>query len=169
MKTFGLILASALIFSTLGCDINQRLDRLEKDNQDLKSQIQKDQTVRDYDLQAKCSKDARLWFNENWQRDKNTIYLEFTNHYDKRFNTCMIEVEFHFNMPDSPQQHWWVNDMSVWNIYENLKLADFSEDHITDPTFTTAPRNEVTACESGGNKCTSLDQFNSMSNSYLSN
>ena len=62
------------------CDSSERIARLEKQNQALQAEISKSSTTADYDLQAKCSKDAREWFNENWSRDKDTILLDFTNH-----------------------------------------------------------------------------------------
>ena len=48
-----------------GCD-TARVDRLEKENAELKAKVDKADVARDYDLQAKCSKDARAWFNKNW-------------------------------------------------------------------------------------------------------
>jgi ribosomal protein S13 len=56
-ETFG----SALIVAT-GCDNGERISRLEKQNQELQAEIKKRDAVAEYDLQAKCSKDARGWF-----------------------------------------------------------------------------------------------------------
>jgi hypothetical protein len=73
-----------------GCD-TARVDRLEKENAALKAKVDKADVALNLDLQAKCSKDARTWFNQNWPRDKNTIMLDFTNHYNAKFNKCLAK------------------------------------------------------------------------------
>ena len=60
---YALLICGCLIAS--GCD-TERLNKLEKENADLKSKLDRQSAVVNYDLQAKCSKDARAWFNENW-------------------------------------------------------------------------------------------------------
>lgn len=88
-----------ILFAAMGCDNSERISRLEKQNQDLRAEVSRSRATADYDLQAKCSKDAREWFNVNWAggRDKDTILLNFTNHYDKNLNKCFILVEYHYN------------------------------------------------------------------------
>jgi hypothetical protein len=79
-----------------GCDAD-RIAKLEKENTELKAKVDRQEAAMNYDLQAKCSKDAHVWFNKNWSRDKNTILLDFTNHYNAKFNKCLILVEYHYN------------------------------------------------------------------------
>ena len=51
----------SLVFLALdvGCDISDRIARLEKQSQDLQAEVTKSRAAADYDLKAKCSKDAR--------------------------------------------------------------------------------------------------------------
>jgi hypothetical protein len=56
-----------------GCD-TARVDRLEKEKAALKAKVDKADVARDFDLQAKCSTDARAWFTLTFApRDKNTV------------------------------------------------------------------------------------------------
>src|SRR5579859_1367236 len=82
-------LVLSLILCT-GCDHEDRISRLEKQVSGLRSDVDKTSAERDFDLQAKCAKDARLWFNENWSKDKDSVFLDFTNHYNKSSNSCLI-------------------------------------------------------------------------------
>src|ERR1700682_3437330 len=96
MSRFLLLLAAAVLLATTGCDNSDRIARLEKQNQELLAEVKKGQASADYDLQAKCSRDARAWFNETWSRDRDTILLDFSNHYNKKENKCFIFVEYHY-------------------------------------------------------------------------
>jgi len=164
MTRLGAVLLCTVFASVIGCDTGKRLSRLEKENAELKAQVEKDQAARDLDLQAKCSKDARDWFNENWSRDKDTILLDFTNHYNKSSNSCLIFVEFHYSFGPSTS---WVNDMSLWNVYENAKYAQFSERIIID--YKNGGSNNVVTCDVDGTKCTSADEFSKLTTPFLTN
>lgn len=147
----------------IGCDTGNRISRLEKENEDLKAEIQKNHIALDYDLQAKCSRDARAWFNENYSRDKDTLLLDFSNHYNKSSNSCMIFVEYHFRSGADG----CFNDMSLWNVYENSKYGQFVESYVINnkgPSGT-----NVSTCEVGAQKCTNVDQFNAMMQPYMNN
>lgn len=66
-----------MILVAIGCDTPDRVSRLEKQVQELQTKVGKDQAAIDYDLQSKCSKDAKAWFNESWGRgDKDTVLLD---------------------------------------------------------------------------------------------
>jgi hypothetical protein len=106
-----------------GCDTGERIARLEKQNEELKAEIKKNQAAADFDLQAKCAKDARAWFNETWSRDKNTILLDYTNHYHRASNKCYILVEYHYSWGDKSGS--WVNDMILYDVYENSQSREF--------------------------------------------
>jgi hypothetical protein len=161
----AIFLGTVLIFGC-GCQTD-RITRLEKQNEDLKSQMAKESTARDFDLQAKCSKDAKAWFNENYSgtgRDKDTSLLSYTNHYHKASNECLIVVEYHFNQ--AAMQSWF-NDISLWNVYENSKYGSFVEVHSTD--YTKQIENRVQTCNVADQKCTTIDQFNGLVQPYMNN
>jgi len=147
-----------------GCDTSERISRLEKQNQELQAEVSRNRATADYDLQAKCSKDARVWFNENWTADKGTILLNYTNHYSKKFGKCFILVEFHYNQGKGPS---WYNDVMLWNVYENSRGANFVENHFIKFNPGVNSEDRVVTCEVGGNRCKSLEEFNGLVRPYL--
>jgi hypothetical protein len=155
-----------IVLAIAGCDTGERITRLEKENAELKAQLDRGHLALDDDLQAKCSKDARAWFNENWSRDKDTVLLDFTNHYNKTSNTCFIRVEFHYSEVPAPS---WTNDITLWNVYENSKYGNFTEQHVIDFKSPHGPEDKVISCEVYGANCAGIDQFNSLTQPYMNN
>jgi hypothetical protein len=156
-----------MILFLAGCDTPDRVTHLEKQVQELQTKVSENQTVIDYNLQAKCAKDANTWFDEGWGRGgKGTILLDHTNHYNKALNKCFTLVEYHHETDPAPS---WTNMVSLWDVYENSKYADFTENHFTyfRPTLTTS--NEVFTCECNNKKCKSFDEFNGLVRPYMSN
>jgi len=166
MARLHAIFIGLLLIATIGCDTD-RLNRLEKQNEDLKAQITKENTARNFDLQAKCSSASKAWFNENYadtSREKDTSLLTYSNHYNKASNECLIVVEYHFNQDAMDS---WFNDIGLWNVYENSKYGNFVEVHSTD--YTKNIPNRVDTCEVVGQKCTNIDQFNGLIQPYMNN
>lgn len=161
-RSAALLLCLLLV---IGCENTERLNRLEKQNTDLKAELESDRAARALDLQAKCAKDSRMWFNGNWQHDKDTMLLQYTNHYNKGSNSCVIEVEYHFSSGANASH--WTNDITVWNVYENSQLAAFDQSHSLE--LNEASDGEVFRCQVQGQKCTTLDQFNALVNPLMSN
>jgi hypothetical protein len=130
MMSVGLLLLVAV-----GCDNAEKISRLEKQVEELKTQVNKVQAASDFDLQAKCSRDAKGWLDEQWGRgDKDTILLHQTNHYNKSLNKCFVLIEYHFN--NGRGNGSWSNNMTVWDVYENHKIAEFLENHMVSlPTY----------------------------------
>jgi hypothetical protein len=154
-----------LIALAIGCNIPERVSRLEKETKEMQSERNR---ATDYDLQAKCSKDARGWFNENWSSDKDTILLDFSNHYNKKENRCFILVERHYNSKlAGPGGASWTNHMSLWNVYENSEYGDFAENHYTYYKPKVSSSEEVIMCEMLGQKCKTVDEFNALVRPYM--
>ena len=150
-----------------GCDAD-RIAKLEKENADLKAKVEKQSLVVDYDLQAKCAKAARTWFRENWPADKDTILLNFTDHYSAKFNKCFILVEYHYNSRlAAPGGESWTNDMNLYDVYENSKYAQFDENHYTywKPKYSTG--DEVISCTVSGKQCKTGEEFNNLVSQYM--
>ena len=167
MARYFLLIGWALLVAT-GCDTGDRLAKLEKQNQELLAEVKKGQATADYDLQAKCSKDARAWFNENYARDKDTILLDFSNHYNKKENKCFIFVENHYNnIFAAPGGNAWTNQMSVWDVYENTRYGDFAENHYTVFKPTISSSDEIIICEMLRAKCKTIDEFNNFTRPYM--
>ena len=161
-----MIAFSVVLFMMVACGQDERIANLEKQNQELKAEMEKGRATADYDLQAKCSKDARAWFNENWSRDKDTVMLDFSNHYNKSQNKCFILVEFHYSIDTNGS---WANNMTLWDVYENSKFGAFTEYHTIyfKPVASTSDR--VITCELFAQKCKTGNEFNGLVQPYLSN
>jgi len=160
-----MIAFGGVFLMAMGCQ-DEKIANLEKQNQDLKAEVERNTAAADYDLQAKCSKDAKTWFDQNWDRDKDTQLLDFTNHYNKSMNKCFIEVEYHFTFGSGES---WVNNVTLWDIYENTKYANLNEHHTVyvKPTFST--ETTVVACELADKKCTTANEFYDLVRPYMSN
>lgn len=167
MKTLveiGILTCCALL---AGCDAD-RIAKLERENADLKTKVEKQDAAIKYDLRARCSKDARTWFNQNWSRDKDTAFLDFTNHYNTKLNKCFVFVEWHYNSPwVTPGEYLWMKVINLNDVYENSKYAQFSENHYTHtkPQFST--QEEVITCDVAGTKCKTNTEFNDLVRSYM--
>ncbi len=158
-----------LLVIAAGCD-TERVSKLEKENQELKADLLKKRSAEsataDYDLQAKCSRDAKGWFNENWPRDKDTILLDFTNHYNKSMNKCFISVEYHYHTDKNGS---WTNDITLWDVYENAQYGTLVEAHEEEfkPEFKITE--QVITCELGQKKCKTVEEFNGLVRPYMDN
>jgi hypothetical protein len=150
------------IFSImLACASEDRVAKLEKQVDELRVESRKNRAVADFDLQGKCAKDSRGWFNENWNRDKDTILLDYSSHYNRAQNKCFVLVEFHYTLDKSGS---WTGDMMLWDVYENTKYGNFTENHMISfnptvrPDFSSWNLEERVNARSGGwNPCGTAD------------
>jgi hypothetical protein len=98
MPRYLLLVGAVLIFAT-GCDHEDRLAKVEKQNQELQAEIKKrDSAAGDLESRVRCSKDAKAWFKENWPSGGNTLMVDYSNHYNKTRNRCFAFVEYHFSI-----------------------------------------------------------------------
>jgi hypothetical protein len=152
-----------VLFFMTACQ-DAKIASLEKQNKELKAEIEKSHATADYDLQAKCSKDAKAFFNENLAAAKDAQLFTFRNHYNKPLNKCFIIVEYHYSIGQKPS---WANSITLWDVYENLKYAKFAETHMIYFKPTPHTEDNVVTCESSDKKCKSGDEFNEIVSSYL--
>ena len=167
--TVRLYLAFAAMILMAGCDQqsqDQKIASLEKANQELKAEVEKSHATEEYDLQAKCSKDAKTWFKENWERDKDTLLLDFTNHYNKSMNKCFILVEYHYSVGKDGA---WTNDLTLWDVYENVKYGNFINNNYISYKPKVETTEEVITCELGSAKCKTIQEFNGLAGPYMNN
>lgn len=172
MSRFALGMVVAVLILCAGCD-GDRTAQLEKENAELKAKINQDNAARNFDLKAKCSTAARAWFNGNWassSHDKDTIYLDFIDHYNAKFNRCLIIVEYHYNSHlVGPRGESWTKIINMYDVYENSQHADFSENHYIYIKPTNISNNEeVIRCDVEGRKCKTADEFNDLTRPYMS-
>jgi hypothetical protein len=150
------LLAVGLLLIASGCDVSERISRLEKQNKDLEAK------------QGKCSKEARTWFNENMgSGDKNTILLTYTDHYNKQLNKCFILVDYRYHPSFLGGVNPWVKDLTLWDVQENAKYGKFSETHVTNLKPTLKMEDNVLTCEVYGKKCQTEDEFNKLVAPFL--
>lgn len=151
----------------IGCDAD-RVSKLEKDNADLRARLNQQSAATNYEAQGKCAKDAKEWFRETWRPNKDTIFLDYTNHYNIKLNKCFILVEHHYNSHVAgPGGDSWTNEMNIFDVYENSKYGEYTENHYTyyKPTIRTSE--EVIVCAVTGKNCTTMDGFDSLIGSYM--
>jgi hypothetical protein len=158
-----------LLLILIGCEDRDRIARLEKQNQEFQESLAKEKSaVTNFNLQGKCAKDAREWFGRNYVRDKDTVLLDFRNHYNKAENKCFISVEWHYNSPSGiANSEEWINEITLWNIYENAKYGSFIEDHFIFLKSTSGNREDVDECYVSGTKCKTIDEFNDLRAKYM--
>jgi hypothetical protein len=164
-RLLALLTIGGICLLGTACDLEERVGRLEKQTQELQAEVKKDRATADYDLQAKCSKDAKAWFKENWPSDKDTLLLDYKNHYNKASNKCFIFVEYHF----SKIADVWTNDITLWDVYENLQYGDFTQNHISyrKPDFKT--EDVLVSCKVSDKTCKTAEEFNGLVRPYMSN
>jgi hypothetical protein len=110
----------------------------------------------------------RAWFNGNWSRDKNTILLDFTNHYDAKLNKCFILVDYHYKSDFArPGGDSWTNEMSLTDVQQNAKLAYFAENHITNWKPQYSLGDEVISCNVPNKEWKAGDEYNNLVSPYM--
>jgi uncharacterized protein YheU (UPF0270 family) len=153
---FECIFAVCLILFALedGCDYDARMKKLEQKNEDLQAKFDRGHAVEEYDLAAKCSRDARIWFNSNFSSeasDKDTLLLDFTNHYNKAQNKCYIYVLYNYNLGrTSWHRSYWAAD-----VHENNRFANYEKPIVRN-------------CELWSNPCRTEDEFANLIRPYFS-
>lgn len=162
--TAVLLIGAALLL--IGCNHDQRLDRAEKEIQELEQQVKKRADGNEYELSEKCAKDAKMWFRDNWSADKDTLLLTYSDHYNKSMNVCFISIEYHTHLYTSNSS--WSNNMSVWDVNENTRYGQMSETHETQD-LTVKSLDTVLECSVAQVKCASADEYEKMIAPYLRN
>jgi hypothetical protein len=164
MKRLIALLVAGAICVFVGCD-SEKIASLEKKNKELQAQLDK-QKLGNLESQAKCSRDAKVWFSEQWQRDKSTLVLDYKTHYNEKMNRCFILVEFNYDVSKSGS---WVNDLSLWDVYENGKYGQFSESHIVSTNSHIGNVDRVVVCNVPSQRCKTASEFDALLSQYMNN
>jgi hypothetical protein len=144
----------ALTILVAGCN-NDRVARLESEVQSIKQELSQVRKINGLELQAKCSGDAKTWFHENWQRDKDTNLLDYSAHYNAVSNKCFIEIYFNWSI-SAIRTTALHKSTTIHDIYENTeygrlgqmsKIGEFSEPE------------RITECVVYGSKCKTVEEY----------
>jgi hypothetical protein len=159
------LLLTAVLF--LGACNTDRIAQLEKQNKEMRAELDRQKTLVDLDTQAKCSNTSRIFFNINFRRDKDTVLLDYSNHYNKKLGKCFILVEWHYNVRPSTTGEWF-NVMMLHDVFENNKYAELSEEHLLNINITpVATETRIVRCEVDGQQCKTSDEFGQQTRHYM--
>jgi hypothetical protein len=163
MRAFILIMVSAFLVS---CDTD-RVSHLEKQVKDLEEKSKVHQSSAELEMQARCAKDAKAWFSSNWTQEKDTLFLDFTNHYNRAENRCYIRVEHHTAYAPKLTSDWF-NHLTIYNVYENNEVAQLTlvnRIRVNEPNL----KSEIISCTVYGETCKSPDEFYAKTNPFMQN
>jgi hypothetical protein len=88
------------LLSLLARNDSRIIAQLEKETKDLQEQLQSQRQADDWNLQSICAAAAKAYFDERWApgRNKDTIRLDYINHYNKPLGKCFVLVEYNYRM-----------------------------------------------------------------------
>jgi hypothetical protein len=118
-------------------------------------------TLKDeYDLKKKCSEEASQYYNALWvgtkiNQDGSNIHAEFTNHYNKKLNTCLILTIVHNYefMKDGI-----IIDKTLTDLHENSDIAVYNYQ---------GQYKALTICRVNETKCKSEKEFDELVKPYM--
>jgi hypothetical protein len=102
------------------------LAKLEKDNKELHSELARQKQVVALDTQGKCGVAAKTFFKEGFRRDKDTITLDYSNHYNASLGKCFIEITWNYRDPLQKGGAYF-RVMYVYDVYEHRRYAEFTD------------------------------------------
>lgn len=162
------LIALAIVLG--GCDAS-KISMLEKQNQELQSEIRKNQAAVDLDMQRKCARDSKLWFDEQWGHgDKDILALDYQNHYNKSLNKCFAQVNYRSGtLPGGRHGQSVLIHKSLWNVHESdARLAEFRSRFISYYVKTESESEEkIVDCRVDEKTCKSEDAFDNLVHPYL--
>jgi len=144
-----------------GCDTS-RIDKLEKENHEILSRLQRQETVQDFDLRAKCAVAAKAYFldtKEDYRRPPShglpvAQILEeigYSDHYNKSLNKCLVRIQFYVLINGAV-----TNSVNVDDVHDRVNFASFYAQN--------AP---PTVCNVQEVNCTSLAEFENMLKPFM--
>ncbi len=166
LRLLYLFVLSGAVISATGCD-SDRISKLEKENQEMKAKLEKGNAAQDYELQARCAKDTRVWFNQTYSPQPDTDLLAYTNHYNKNLNKCFATVEIRFRTVTT--YPLWGHIITLWDVYENSHYGTYSELLTDGLRLKGGTADNLLHCEVYGSKCKTIDEYNGLVQPYLNN
>lgn len=166
-----MMLRSAVIWVcavfTVSCE-SSRIDKLEKQNQEILSQLHRQEAVQDLDLQAKCAQSAKAYFAETRDEYRTSVSfdklradmlstLNYTDHYSKSLNRCLIRISY-----QTVTGKGMVFAVDVYDVYERELFATYFG-------LQDSQKGPPTVCSVNGTSCNSRDDFETKLKLYLAN
>ena len=167
-----MMLRSAVIWVcaafTVSCE-SSRVDKLEKQNQEILSQLHRQEAVQDFDLQAKCAQSAKAYFAET-RAEYRTILgeeqlradilstLNYTDHYSKSLNRCLIRIISYQTVTGKGMAF----AVDVYDVYERKLFATYFG-------LKDSQKGPPTVCSVNETSCNSLDDFETKLKLYMAN
>jgi hypothetical protein len=148
------ILAPALVLSACNFD---RIAQLEKENKELKVQIDQPRQVADLDTTAKCSASAQHFFEVNYPGPyKKGTFLSQRNHYNRSLGKCFVAITYNFGSTS----RYFASFVTVYDVYENQEYAQLSQDVLYEPERDPGLAPYILhQCRVAENKCQSPNEF----------
>lgn len=85
------VVVGGLLIFVPGCN-QDKIARLEKENQELAAKLEAVVRSANLDAQAKCAEQGRLAFNESGLKNKGLAnYANHYNHYNQKLNKCFVQ------------------------------------------------------------------------------
>jgi hypothetical protein len=112
-----------------------------------------------YELTQKCARDAREWFNQNYPNtdNANAVY-DYSNHYSAAKNRCYALLHSLTVFQKSKKfKGETVQSNELYDVNENSRIG----------AYIIADFSRVTACEFGGAKCRTADEWKTLARPYL--
>jgi hypothetical protein len=156
-----------IVLAILGCGCEQdRVAKLEEQNKQLSARLDKIQQATSMENEAKCAGAAKTYFRENWQADKDTFLLDYTNHYSTAQTKCFIQVVYNFRIARTRDAEVTIRSTTIYDVYERVKWADFAENNTLYSNPSTHESTRVQTCIVAGKQCKSEDEFKALSRPY---
>jgi hypothetical protein len=168
-----MMLRSAVIWVcavfTVSCE-SSRIDKLERQNQEILSQLHRQEAVQDLDLQAKCAQSARAYFAETRDEYRTSAFvdkelradilstLNYTDHYSKSLNRCLIHISYQ----EAVTGKGMVFAVDVYDVYEREVFATYFG-------LQDSQKGPPTVCSVNGTSCNSRDDFETKLKLYMAN
>jgi hypothetical protein len=152
---------------TVSCE-SSRIDKLEKQNQEILSQLHRQEAVQDLDLQAKCAQSAKTYFAETRDEYRTSLSvdklradilstLNYTDHYSKSLNRCLIRINY-----QTVTGKGMAFAVDVYDVYEHELFATYFG-------LLDSPKGPPTVCDVNGTSCKSPDDFETKLKLYVAN
>ena len=138
-----------LVFVLVGCN-DERIAKLEQQNQELQQQLASIQRSNELESRARGAQDAKPYFREHFDPSDKTALVDYTAHYNTKQGKCFIQVDVRLFLKNNGTGRLkWLHD-----VYENKRYASFSHQENAKGEI-----ERVMICDVNNSKCGSLAEY----------